>query len=150
MHALCKHVQCSISLSILTCPRSVGVRIVSIIYVAVAVVTVTGFPVSTVSDSIVAPCNAGSAEADAVLLIFTLAAVDPQDMAAMLDTAFQVSQPCSNSKLDADVSLFRRTHLLKEPCRCQSVPPLPPPPNLPPTDPVLRDQIRCTPLLTGC
>ena len=33
---------------------------------------------------------AGSRQADAVLLIFTLAAVAPEDMAAMLHTAFQV------------------------------------------------------------
>ena len=38
----------------------------------------------------VVPCNAGTAGADAVLLIFTLAAVEPQDMPAMLHSAFQV------------------------------------------------------------
>ena len=36
---------------------------------------------------------AGLRQADAVLLIFTLAAVAPQEMAAMLRTAFQVLAP---------------------------------------------------------
>ncbi|KAL3133398.1 hypothetical protein ABBQ38_007267 [Trebouxia sp. C0009 RCD-2024] len=73
---------------------------------------VTGYAADSTQPTALPHPAAGTGRqgADAVLLIFTLAAVAPQEMAAMLHTAFQALQP-GGLLLIRDHGLYDMTHL---------------------------------------